>query len=214
ENTGVVYNGTTTGAGTYSFPSLIPGPYSITVTQPGFQTFTSVHNILTVGAPLVVDVTLKVGGVTETVQVESSYARLETSNAASERYPLSQFVCHPTSPFRDTATGGCSNFEGPFVHTKSKNRQVELEFTSYSFFLLRPLSIRKICDGLDGFRTRCYGRDHDYRSPCGRSCPTPSLPTRQFAETQIRRVLALDRLLVGRPPSPRSPSGPLFGNEP
>ena len=81
EDTGVVFNGTTTSAGTYSFPALIPGPYTISVTQPGFQTFSSVHNILTIGAPLVVDVTLRVGGVTETVEVEESAQRLETSNA-------------------------------------------------------------------------------------------------------------------------------------
>src|SRR5262249_33578554 len=81
EDTGVVYSGTTTSAGTYSFPALIPGPYTISVTQPSFQTFSSVHNILTVGTPLVVDVTLRVGGVTETVQVQESYLRLETLNA-------------------------------------------------------------------------------------------------------------------------------------
>lgn len=82
DDTGVVYNTTTTGAGNYSFASLTPGSYSISVTQTGFQTFTSAHNILTVGTPLVVDVTLKVGTAGETVEVESSYQRLETSNAA------------------------------------------------------------------------------------------------------------------------------------
>jgi hypothetical protein len=81
DDTGVVYNGTTTGTGNYSFASLPPGRYSITVTQAGFQTFTSTHNVLTIGSPLVVDVTLKVGATDQSVQVESSYERLETSNA-------------------------------------------------------------------------------------------------------------------------------------
>src|SRR5467141_24903 len=82
EETGVVFNQNTTSSGNYSFASLTPGSYSITVTLAGFQTFRSVHNILTVGSPLVVDVTLRVGMVGQTVEVvESNYQRLETSNA-------------------------------------------------------------------------------------------------------------------------------------
>src|SRR6267378_3072424 len=82
EETGVVFNQNTTNSGNYSFASLTPGSYSITVTHPGFQTFSSVHNVLTVGTPLVVDVTLTVGTVGQTVEVvESNYQRLETSNA-------------------------------------------------------------------------------------------------------------------------------------
>jgi len=82
EETGVVFNQNTTSSGNYSFASLTPGSYSITLTHPGFQTFRSVHNVLTVGTPLVVDVTLRVGTVGQTVEVvESNYQRLETSNA-------------------------------------------------------------------------------------------------------------------------------------
>jgi len=82
DDTGVVFTQNTTNAGTYAFPSLTPGSYSITVTMSGFQTFTSAHNVLTVGTPLVVDVALKVGTVGQTVEVvESNYQRLETSNA-------------------------------------------------------------------------------------------------------------------------------------
>jgi hypothetical protein len=82
EDTGVVFTGTTTSAGTYSFASITPGRYAITVTMAGFRTFTGTHNILTVGTPLVVDVILRVSSVGETVEVvESNYERLETSNA-------------------------------------------------------------------------------------------------------------------------------------
>ena len=81
DDTGVVFQQNTTSAGTYAFPSLTPGRYSITVTMPGFQTFTSTHNVLTVGTPLVVDVALVVGTVGQTVEVVSNYQRLETSNA-------------------------------------------------------------------------------------------------------------------------------------
>jgi len=82
EETGMVFTQNTTSSGNYVFPSLTPGTYSITVTLAGFQTFTSTHNVLTVGTPLVVDITLKVGTVGQTVEVvESNYQRLETSNA-------------------------------------------------------------------------------------------------------------------------------------
>src|SRR5438876_1020602 len=82
DDNGVVFEQHTTGAGTYTFSSLTPGSYSTAVTMAGFRTFTSTHNILTVGTPLVVDVTLKVGAVGESVEVvESNYQRLETSNA-------------------------------------------------------------------------------------------------------------------------------------
>src|SRR5437660_6088906 len=82
EETGVVFSRNTPSSGNYSFASLTPGSYSITVSLTGFRTFTRSHNILTVGTPLVVDVTLKVGAVGESVEVvESNYQRLETSNA-------------------------------------------------------------------------------------------------------------------------------------
>ena len=82
DDTGVVFDQSTTSAGAYAFASLPPGSYSITVTMSGFQTFSSTHNVLTVGTPLVVDVALKVGTIGQSVEVvESNYKRLETSNA-------------------------------------------------------------------------------------------------------------------------------------
>jgi hypothetical protein len=81
EATGVAYETRSTSSGDYTLSSLPPGQYTLTVTQQGFKTFASSHNVLTVGAPVVVDATLQLGAVSETVQVESSYERLETSNA-------------------------------------------------------------------------------------------------------------------------------------
>src|SRR5258708_10725552 len=127
EETGVVFNQNTTSSGNFSFASLTPGSYSITVALPGFQTFRSVHNILTVGTPLVVDVNLRVGTVGETVQVvESNYQRLETSNATvrysmlsnqaqsmplSGRNPLSLLTLEPGVVQRTTNGAG----SGPHV---------------------------------------------------------------------------------------------------
>ena len=119
EETGVVFDQNTTSSGNYSFASLTPGSYSITVTLAGFQTFRSVHNILTVGTPLVVDVTLRVGTVGQTVEVvESNYQRLETSNASvieekqvqdlplNGRNPLSLLTLEPGVVQRTTNGAG------------------------------------------------------------------------------------------------------------
>ncbi len=81
EDTGVVYEGATTATGNYSFSALPPGPYTITVLKQGFERAVSVHNNLTVGEPLVLDVTLKVGAANETVEVVGGYQRIETTNA-------------------------------------------------------------------------------------------------------------------------------------
>lgn len=81
EATGLVYETTTTTAGTYTLPSLPVGNYTVTVTMEGFRTFTSRRNVLTVGAPLVVNVKLEVGPVAQVVSVEATYERLATSNA-------------------------------------------------------------------------------------------------------------------------------------
>jgi hypothetical protein len=82
EDTGVSYDTRTASTGTYTVPSLTPGPYTVTVTHQGFETVTSKHNVLSIGAPLVVNLTLKVGATTETVEVQGAYERIETTNAA------------------------------------------------------------------------------------------------------------------------------------
>src|SRR5213082_2488316 len=81
EATGVEYNGTTNATGSYTFSSVSPGSYTVAVRQAGFQNFSSVHNVLTVGTPLVVDAKMHVGAASEVVQVESSYERIETTSA-------------------------------------------------------------------------------------------------------------------------------------
>src|SRR5205807_3555127 len=81
EATGITYEMNTTSGGTYTFSSVTPGQYAVTVSKPGFRKFTSVHNILTVGVPLVVDAQLQVGAASETVEVQSSYERIETTSA-------------------------------------------------------------------------------------------------------------------------------------
>ncbi len=81
ESTGQTYQATTSDAGKYTIPSVIPGRYSVTVSAPGFQKFASVNNVLAVGQPLVVNATMTVGATNDTVEVQSNYERVETTNA-------------------------------------------------------------------------------------------------------------------------------------
>src|SRR5262245_48623940 len=81
EATGVTYTQTTTEAGLYGFPSLPVGPYTITVTLPGFKTTNKTGNVLEVDTPLVINMSLAVGGITETVSVAAEVEALQTSNA-------------------------------------------------------------------------------------------------------------------------------------
>src|SRR5499433_235623 len=82
EATGVAYTQTTTEAGLYGFPSLPVGTYTITVGLPGFKTANKTGNILEVSTPLVINMSLEVGGVTETVSIAADVEALQTSNAA------------------------------------------------------------------------------------------------------------------------------------
>ncbi len=121
EGTGVVYETTTTTAGTFALNALPPGQYTLTVTHPGFQTFSSPGNALTVGAPLVINAALKVGAVTEVVEVASAYQRLETTHAMMSdvvtqravvelplngRNPLNLIVLQPGLVQRTTGAAG------------------------------------------------------------------------------------------------------------
>jgi hypothetical protein len=127
EDTGVLYNAATTSAGTYSFASLAPGRYTITVRQTGFRTYTSSDNILTVGEPLVVDASLTVGAVTEQVSVVGTYERLDTTTATvsdvmetkqvqdlplNGRNPLSLLTLEPGVLQRTNGAGGSTNVFG------------------------------------------------------------------------------------------------------
>jgi len=81
EATGISYEGRTASAGAYTISYVSPGFYTLTISKQGFRSFRSTHNILTVGAPLIVDATLAVGPASEAIQVESSYERLNTTSA-------------------------------------------------------------------------------------------------------------------------------------
>ncbi len=81
EATEVTHTQTTTAAGLYSFESLPVGAYTLTVEQTGFKKFQITGNQLQVDTPLTIDVSLEIGQVSETVNVQAGVEQLQTTNA-------------------------------------------------------------------------------------------------------------------------------------
>lgn len=71
---GTTRNVSTTSAGTFSFPSTAPGLYRLEVQAPNFKKYVQPNVKVVVETPLALSVTLEVGGVAETVTVESNSA--------------------------------------------------------------------------------------------------------------------------------------------
>jgi hypothetical protein len=79
-DTGVTRSATSDANGVYSLPSLPLGPYRMEVTKGGFTTYVQSGIVLQVATAPSIDLVLKVGSVSQTVQVESSAPMLETSS--------------------------------------------------------------------------------------------------------------------------------------
>src|SRR6266853_5522881 len=67
--TGTTRSSETNTAGFYTAPGLPPGNYAVSVTAPGFSTAVRTNITLTVGAQQVLDFTMQVGQVSQTVEV-------------------------------------------------------------------------------------------------------------------------------------------------
>jgi hypothetical protein len=79
--TGVVRTATTGADGVYVLPNLPTGPYTLEATKQGFSTYVQRGIVLQVATSPTVEITLKVGSVSEQVQVEANAALVETQNA-------------------------------------------------------------------------------------------------------------------------------------
>jgi len=82
-DTGIKWEATSDEAGNYLFAQLKPGRYSVQASQPGFQTATVTDIQLLVAQRPRVDITLRVGAVTQTVEVSAGGVQLlETQTSA------------------------------------------------------------------------------------------------------------------------------------
>jgi acylphosphatase len=84
-DTGVTLSLKTNDTGFYSAGLLLPGNYEITAEMTGFKKLLRKGVALPVASSLVVDLTLEVGGVTETVSVSAEAPLLETTSVTSGR---------------------------------------------------------------------------------------------------------------------------------
>ena len=81
QQTGVVVSVTTTSAGTYSIPSIIPGLYSVAVQAQGFKSTTKKNVSVLANQENTADVTLEIGSVAETVEVVAGSVEIQTTTS-------------------------------------------------------------------------------------------------------------------------------------
>jgi hypothetical protein len=79
--TGVATTVTSNADGIYSAPNLLPGNYQATVSADGFQRAVQNGIVLTVGAQQVLNITLKVGSVSQTVEVTTQAPDVELASS-------------------------------------------------------------------------------------------------------------------------------------
>jgi len=79
--TGVTRDVTADSAGFYSAPNLLPGPYEVTASASGFSTAKQSDLTLSVGAQQALNLGLKIGEASQTVQVTEAASLVQTSSS-------------------------------------------------------------------------------------------------------------------------------------
>src|SRR5262249_56798254 len=77
-DTGIVRTAVTNEAGAYVLPNLAVGPYRLEASLPGFRSFAQTGIVLQVGSNPVINVSLQLGQVAETVEVQANATLVET----------------------------------------------------------------------------------------------------------------------------------------
>ena len=83
EGTNVSRSTTSNNVGEYSFPNLAPGPYTLTVSLPGYRAYSRMGVRVGTQQFITLDIVLEVGAVAETVTVTGETPLIETSNAST-----------------------------------------------------------------------------------------------------------------------------------
>lgn len=82
QDTRVAHTSVTNGEGIYQFSAVSPGTYKVTITVPGFKTYETTGNIVTIGSITTVDAALQIGAASDTVEVTASTLTLDTASAS------------------------------------------------------------------------------------------------------------------------------------
>jgi hypothetical protein len=80
-DTGIIRNTTADSAGFYTAPNLNPGPYEVKVTAKGFTTAMQSNLMLAVGAQQQLNIPMKVGETSQTVQVTEAAPQIELTSS-------------------------------------------------------------------------------------------------------------------------------------
>ena len=81
QQTGVQQTTNSTGAGSYEFPTLLPGPYTVTVESQGFRQSATKDVAVTANGVTDRNVVLSVGGSNETVEVNAAVTEVQTTTS-------------------------------------------------------------------------------------------------------------------------------------
>jgi Carboxypeptidase regulatory-like domain/TonB dependent receptor/TonB-dependent Receptor Plug Domain len=81
-STDITRSTTTSSSGFYSVPNLLPGTYDVKASAQGFSTHVSTGVILTVGAQQVLDFSLQVGQISQTVEVSTEAPTVELASSS------------------------------------------------------------------------------------------------------------------------------------
>jgi trimeric autotransporter adhesin len=81
QGTGLIRTTVTSVAGEYTFTSIDPGVYTVSVAMPGFKKVENKDVTVETGATATVDLTLTVGGASETIEVSTAEPLIDTANA-------------------------------------------------------------------------------------------------------------------------------------
>lgn len=92
QDTKVSRAGVANGAGIYQFGGIDPGTYTVSIAVPGFKTYETKGNVVSLGAVTTVDATLTIGGANETVEVAADTVALNTANATADQVFTAQQV--------------------------------------------------------------------------------------------------------------------------
>ncbi|MDX2269190.1 MAG: carboxypeptidase regulatory-like domain-containing protein [Bryobacter sp.] len=92
EGTAQTFRLETSSSGSYAFESIAVGNYTVQVEAAGFKRFIAKSNVVNIGQPTTVNVTLEVGAVTESIEVESAYEQVQVSTSGNIGNVLSENV--------------------------------------------------------------------------------------------------------------------------
>src|SRR5450432_734606 len=99
QETGVVVSITTTSAGTYNIPSIIPGLYSVAVQSKGFKSTTKKDVNVLANQENVADISLEIGSIAETVEVVAGAVEVQTtSSTLNNTYDSKDVIGLPQAP--------------------------------------------------------------------------------------------------------------------